>query len=136
MNRAAAKHRNRRHGNRPPDDRRGDAGVYVGLLMVGAMAVGLWYLLSPTTWTHGLIGYMLALAVLVNLYTWQVFRGRHLANWQKALARLPLRFAGFGTRGGKPLEAAHGQESARTMLLVSIAASVVIVGGLSLWLIR
>jgi hypothetical protein len=135
MTKAVTKRRPRKAPEHPADARRSDAGEYIGLVMIGAAVTVAWYLISPATWMHGLIGYVIALAVLVNLYAWQVYGGKHLAGWQKGLARLPLRFAGYGTKGGKPVEAAHGQPAARMMLLVSIAASVVIVAGLSIWLI-
>ena len=50
-----------------------------------------------------------------------------MPHWRQALARLPLRVVGYGRRGGKPLEAARGHVEAKTMLLVSIATSVVII---------
>ncbi len=79
-----------------------DGAVYIGLVMIGVFAMVLWYLVFEETWTHGLIGYVIAVAVLVNLYTWRVTQGRRLANWQQSLARLPLRWVGYGT--GRQLE--------------------------------
>jgi hypothetical protein len=58
-----------------------------------------------------------------------------MANWQRALARLPLRFAGFGTKGGKPLEGAHNASQARSMIIVSIIVSLAIIVGLAFLLI-
>jgi hypothetical protein len=105
--------------------------------MIGVFAIALWALFAQGTgtWKQGLIGYVIAMAILVNLFTFQAVRGRHLAGWQQSLARLPLRWVGYGTRGGKPLEAAKGSPSARAMLAVSLATSVVIVLLLSMWLI-
>ena len=108
---------------RPPPDR----AVYIGLVMIGVFAIALWYLVSPETWTHGLIGYVIAMAVLVNLYAWRVTQGRRLAGWQQSLARLPLRWVGYGTPDGRPLEAAKASARARAMLAVSVAASVVVI---------
>jgi len=103
--------------------------------MIGAFGIWLFTIVSDTAWTHGLLGYVIAVALLVNLYTWRVCAGKSLAGWQRSLARLPLRFVGYGTRGGKPLEAAHGSDRAMVMLFVSIAASAVAIVGLTLLLI-
>ncbi len=112
-----------------------DGGVYIGVIMIGAFGIWLFTIVSDSAWTHGLLGYVIAVAFLVNLYTWRVCAGKPLAGWQRSLARLPLRFVGYGTRGGKPLEAAHGADRARAMLFVSIAASAVAIVGLTLLLI-
>ncbi len=117
-------------GQSPPD-----GAVYIGLVMIGVFAMVLWYLVFEETWTHGLIGYVIAVAVLVNLYTWRVTQGRRLANWQQSLARLPLRWVGYGIPGGRPLEAAKASARARAMLAVSVATSVVMIVLLTLLLI-
>ncbi len=115
-----------------------DGGVYIGLVMIGVFGIGLFSILSSENadaWKQGVLGYVIAVAFLVNLYTWRVCAGKTLAGWQQSLARLPLRCAGFGTRGGKPLAAAHGSDRAKMMLFVSIATSAVVIVGLTLWLI-
>ena len=43
---------------------------------------------------------------------------------------------GYGTKGGKPLAAAHGSDRAKMMLFVSIAFSFVAILGITLLLIR
>ncbi len=123
-------------GGRDPDrPRTPDGAIYIGLLMIGSFAVLLGFLFTEGKhWREVGLGYLIAIAYLVNLYTFRAYRGTTLAGWQAALARLPLRCVGYGTRGGRPLEAAKGQENARTMLLVSIATSVVVIAGLSFWL--
>ena len=93
----------------------------------GVFAVALWYLVSRETWRHGLVGYLIAIAFLVNYYAWRASSGHHLLPWQQALARLPLRWVGYGTKAGKPLDAARGSPRARTMVLVSIATSTVLI---------
>ena len=113
-----------------------DGGVYIGLAMIGVFGIGLFSILSAGSddaWKQGLVGYVIAVAFLVNLYTWRACAGKDLAGWQQSLARLPLRCAGFGTRGGKPLAAAHGSDRAKMMLFLSIATSAVIIAGLALW---
>ncbi len=121
----------------PPARRTNDAAIYGGFLLIGAFVTFQVALLSAgTLWREVALGYLMALAVLVNLYTWQAWQGKRLARWQQSLARLPLRFAGYGTRGGQPLEAAHGSRRAMMVLLVSIATSMVLIVGLTLLLIR
>ncbi|MCH8343616.1 MAG: hypothetical protein IH983_06485 [Planctomycetes bacterium] len=55
------------------------------------------------------------------------YQGRRLAGWQQSLARLPLRWAGYGTKEGRPLEAARGSPRAKIVLLLSIATSILII---------
>jgi hypothetical protein len=115
-----------------------DGGVYIGILMIGAF--GIWLITifvdSPDAWKQGLIGYVIAVGFLVNFSTWQVCAGKTIAGWKQSLARLPLRCVGYGTKGGKPLAAAHGSDRAKMMLYVSIAFSFVAVLGITLLLIR
>ena len=115
-----------------------DGGVYIGILMIGAFGIWLFTIVSDSAdaWKHGLLGYIIAVAFLVNFSTWQVCAGRTIVGWKQSLARLPLRCVGYGTRGGKPLAAAHGSDRAKMMLFVSIATSFVVVLGLTLLLIR
>ncbi len=133
-----SKHPHREKAKAAPPQRAPDGAIYTGLVMIGIFAIALWALFAQGigTWKQGLIGYVIAMALLINIFTFQACRGRHLAGWQQSLARLPLRWVGFGTRQGKPLEAAHGSPRAKAMLAVSIAASVLLVALLSFWLIR
>ena len=112
-----------------------DGGVYIGILMIGAF--GVWLIAIATgDWKQGLLGYIVAVAFLVNLSAWQVCGGKTIVGWKQSLARLPLRCVGYGTRGGKPLAAAHGSDRAKMMLFVSIATSFVAVLALTLLLFR
>ena len=115
-----------------------DGGVYIGILMIGAFGIWLFTILSDSTdaWKHGLLGYVIAVAFLVNYSAWQVCAGTAIVGWRQSLARLPLRCVGYGTRGGKPLAAAHGSDRAKMMLFVSIATSFMVVLALTLLLIR
>jgi len=115
-----------------------DGGVYIGILMIGAFGIWLFTILSDSTdaWKHGLLGYVIAVAFLVNYSAWQVCAGTAIVGWRQSLARLPLRCVGYGTRGGKPLAAAHGSDRAKMMLFVSIATSFVAVLALTFLLIR
>ncbi len=111
-----------------------DGGVYIAFVLGGAFAMVLWSIADPDSWKSGLIGYVIALSLLVNLYRWRAYLGRHLSGWQQALARLPLRCVGFGTKGGRPIEAAHGAPSVQMILFVSLAASAMTILLLS-WLL-
>jgi len=115
-----------------------DGGVYIGLLMIGAFGIWLFAIASDSAdaWKHGLLGYIIAVAFLVNYFAWQVCAGNAIVGWKQSLARLPLRCVGYGTRGGKPLAAAHGSDRAKMMLFVSIATSFVAVLALTFLLIR
>ncbi len=108
--------------------RRGsDLAIYGGLLLIGVFATFLSALVSWEHWQQVALGYLIAMTLLVNFYAWQACRGRRLAGWQQSLARLALRWSGFGTARGRPLEAAKGSNRAKMMLMVSIATSVVLI---------
>lgn len=113
-----------------------DLAIYGGFLLIGVFVTFLSYLLSPDHWSQVALGYLIAMAFLVNFYAWQACRGQRLVGWQQSLARLALRWSGFGTARGRPLEAAKGSNRAKMMLMVTIATSVVIIVGLTLLLIR
>ena len=115
-----------------------DGGVYIGIVMIGAFGIWLFTIISDSTdaWKHGLLGYIIAVAFLVNYSAWQVCAGNAIVGWKQSLARLPLRCVGYGTRGGKPLAAAHGSDRAKMMLFVSIATTFVVVLALTLLLFR
>ena len=113
-----------------------DGAVYIGIVMIGVFALALWYLVSRETVRHGVVGYVIAITALVNLYTFRACTGRPLLAWQRSLAKLPLRFAGYGTRSGKPIEAANGSTRARMMLLMSVAGSAILIVGVTLLLIQ
>lgn len=104
-----------------------DLAIYGGFLLIGVFVTFLSYLLSPDHWSQVALGYLIAMAFLVNFYAWQACRGQRLVGWQQSLARLALRWSGFGTAHGRPLEAAKGSNRAKMMLMVSIATSVVLI---------
>lgn len=137
MSKAHPKPHHRQVARKPPPTNL-DGGVYIGILMIGGFGIWLFSILSggDDAWKQGLIGYVIAVGFLVNFYAWQVCAGKTIAGWKQSLARLPLRCAGYGTRSGKPLAAAHGSDRAKMMLYVSIAFSFVAVLGISFLLIR
>ena len=106
--------------------------VYAALVLVGGFIAFLaWLANFGVSWGEITLGYCAALAVLMNLYAVQAYMGKNLAGWQQALARLPLRFAGYGRTGDKPLEAAHSSDRAKAAIFISIAISVLVLLGLS-----
>ncbi len=113
----------RRDGSRKAPDRT----IYLGLALIGAFALAIGFLISPDNFRTTIVGFLIAAFGLVNFYSWRAFLGASQANWQNALARIPLRFAGYGVRGGKPVEAAAGAADARSVLLVFLAVSIIIV---------
>jgi hypothetical protein len=121
--------------SRPTKDRT----IYAGLALIGFFAVAFGWLLFPDSGSlpAGITAviYVAIIAYLVNIHTWHVYRGRHLGNLSQSLARIPLRFVGYGTKEGKPLEAAHDHAEARNALLMSVLVSLLIVAVLALLLI-
>lgn len=103
--------------------------------MIGVFALVIGFLISPDNFRTTLVGFLIAAFGLINVYAWRAFLGSTQANWQNALARIPLRFAGYGVKGGKPVEAAAGASDARSALLVFLAVSVVVVVVASVFLI-
>jgi hypothetical protein len=138
MSKARPKTGARKQAARAPTRRRGapDGAVYIGLIMIGAFGIWLWTIVAPgpDAWKHALLVYVILVLALINLYTWRVYFGARLANWQQSLARLSLRWAGYGTRGGRPLAAAHGSRPAGIMLMLTMATSVAIIVVLA-WLL-
>lgn len=119
--------------SKPRRNSTADGGVYIGIAMIGVFGIWVWMVAAPgaSSWKHGLLGYVIAVLVLINLYSWRVYLGKHLAGWQQSLARLILRWAGYGTPTGRPLAAAHGSARAKMVLLVGLSTSALIVAGLS-----
>jgi hypothetical protein len=118
------------HGKTRP--RSTDRAIYIGLIMIGAFVVGLGFpLTSGRYWREMGWAYLALMALLINVYAFRAYLGAELAPFQKSLARLPLRCVGYGTRGGKPIEAAHNQPDARRALAGSLALSLLILGVLA-----
>lgn len=131
---AVRKKRKPQAGSKPRIDQRAvDRGVYGTIVLVGGFGLFLWWLVADDTLPHAFVGLVLAILALINFYTWQACRGRHLAAWQRTFAGIPLRFVGFGTRKGKPIDAAHDRDEAKMALYISIAASVIVFLAIS-WL--
>ncbi len=111
-----------------------DRTIYIGLLAIGGFIILLAGLLTEGRyWKEFALAYALVMVWLINYYTLRVYFGKHMANWKLALARIPLHFVGYGTKEGKPVDAAHGRPDARRMVIISIVVSLVIVAGLWWW---
>jgi hypothetical protein len=100
-----------------------DGAVFIGLAMIGLFGVALGAVGMRIPWQHSTLGFLTAVIFLANLYGWRACRGHALPAWGRALARLPLRFAGFGVRGERPLTAAKGDPRARLAMLVASVVS-------------
>ncbi len=129
------KPRKQSSGNASPRRVTKDRSIYLGLAFIGVILVLLVWLFTDGHWREMTLGYLFAIAWLTNLYAFNAYAGKSLAQWQQALARLPLRCAGYGSKHGKPLEAAHRASSALRMIWTSIVISIVVLAGLVLLLL-
>jgi protein-S-isoprenylcysteine O-methyltransferase Ste14 len=111
---------------------------YLGFALIGAFAVVLVLLVTQSGLraAETAVGFVAAMLALVHLYGFKAYRGAELDPWQQSLARLPLRWAGFGNRNGRPLQAAKGSPEARNVLLLSLVLSVAIVIALAAAVVR
>jgi hypothetical protein len=133
---AKSQRKKRSPGRKPTGPTTSDLSIYIGLLMIGgAIVLGAYLLTTGAYWREVALGYLALMAFFINLYALGAYHGKRMANWQQALARLPLRFVGYGTRHGKPLAAAHNAAAARKMIGISMVASVIILIGLAFLLI-
>ena len=128
-----SKQRRKKRGGPPqikPTAPANDRTIYAGLIIIGLFFVLLAGLASSGHFKEYTILYVVLLAWFVNFYAARVYLGAHMANWKQAMARLPLRFVGYGTKKGKPLDAAHGHKEVRNALVLSIVISIAIIVGL------
>lgn len=138
MSKTASRQRKKGGGSTRTQARARDRTIYLGLLIIGAAIVAAAFLLDTERVgfaRYATLAYLAAMAWLTNLYAIRALRGRPLARWQQALARLPLRCVGYGSRGGKPLEAAHDSPAAKKMIGLSILCSVVLLALLAVALL-
>ena len=136
MSHSSTRSQQRRKPAQAARSRASDGAIYIALIMIGAFAVFLAVVLTSQPWQHFAVGYVIALLALTNLFGWQAWAGKHLAEWQQALAKVPLRFAGYGSKGGRPLEAAHGSAAARSALFIFLALSVAIIAAATFLIAR
>jgi hypothetical protein len=104
----------------------GDGAVYFLFVTLGVCIGFFAWLIAGGSAVPWVVGYVLAVLWLLNMSVVKAYRGGSMAPWQKSLARLPLRPAGFGVRGGKPVEAAHGEPVVRTALITTACVSLAI----------
>ena len=139
MNRTSARRRRKRsHAPKAPAIQPiKDRTVYWGLAVVG-LFIGLlsWLFTDARYWGVVVLVYVIVVAYFINLYAFRAYRGQHLDHWQQCLARVPLRFVGYGSKEGKPLEAAHDHPETRTALIASLFASLAILAGLGFIVFR
>jgi hypothetical protein len=115
------------------DPKRGatDRAIYISIVIVGLAVTGLGFLITTGAyWEEFAIGYVTLVAIAINVSAWNAYRGRRLALFQRALARVPLRPAGFGAKGGRSLAAAQGDSRASSAIVISVILSAAIVAAL------
>lgn len=136
MTAAGRKHRKLHkpaHGT--PAPRSNDKAVYGAFVIVGVFIAFLLWLMFPNMWKPITLGYIAAIAFLINSYAISAYQGKHLAGWKQALARIPLRPVGFGRKGAKPLEAAHNAPQAKSAIVLSVVITLLVIAGLTFLLL-
>lgn len=113
---------------RHAQERSNDKAVYITIIMVGLFLLGIGFL-ATEHWPWWIVGMIGAVLAMINYFAWRIVIGHKLQQWQRSLAKVPLRFVGYGIRGGKPLDAAKGEDPAKMALYVTAALSVLIVLG-------
>lgn len=113
-----------------------DRAVYLGMLIVGFFFVMLGWLFAPEYWGLFALGYLALMAYLINFSVLDVYRGKHLANWRQSLARIPLRTVGYGTKEGRPLDAAHDHPETFRALTWSLIISLIVLAAATLVIAR
>jgi hypothetical protein len=73
---------------------------------------------------------------VINISGWRIYLGQHISDWKQSLGKLPLLPAGYGSKSGKALEAAHGQPAVRTSLIIAAIVSLAILALLAVVLLR
>lgn len=136
---SAHRHQRARHGTQRPKPAvkpMSDRAVYVGIIIVGLFVVMIgWLFTDGVYWRQTLLGYTLLMILSINFAGWDVCRGRRLPDWKHSLAKIPLRFAGFGTAAGKPLDAAHHQPAAKAAMFRFGIISIVLSAALTVLLL-
>lgn len=123
MSKSSKAHDRRSAKRSRPTQRLADGGVYIVIVMFGAFGLLLWSV-AGQDWHHGLLGYLVAVALLVNVAAIRAYLGHDLSWFQRALAHLPLRCVGYGTRKGRPIQQARGAANALRIIVVSVLFSV------------
>ena len=109
----------------------------MGVVVVGFFAVTLASLfMGMEYWPVLTLAYLAMIAYIITYDVWQVYRGKHLANWHQAMAKIPLRFVGYGTKEGKPLEAAHDHPEVFKALTIFAVSTLVVIAVLAFFAIR
>lgn len=136
MTRTADRSKSKKHSNRPASPKVNDVGMLGGIVLIGIFVALLGMFSGPGNVTRFIYFYALLVIALINLSVWQmVLRGR-VAPILKPLARLPLRFVGFGLPKTRPLEAAKGEPAARQAAIVTTVVSLIVIVGAALFVFR
>lgn len=128
---AAHRHQRSPHGEHKPKPVSApipDRTVYFLAILIGGFGVVIACLLTSERYMlHLAFGYIALVLYTINLEGWMAYRAKPRSDWRRVLAKLPLMPVGFGTKGGKPLDAAHGQPAVRKALIVFGLISVVLI---------
>lgn len=120
-----------------PQRKTSERAIYMGAVIVGFFAVMLASLfMGLEYWPVLSVAYLALIAYIIAFGAWQVYRGKHLAHWHQAMAKLPLRFVGYGTKEGRPLDAAHDHPEVFKALSIFVIVSLIILAGLGYWAVR
>lgn len=140
---AAHRHQHHRHGERRPKPARqpiSDRVVYLLAVLIGFFSVIIAGLLTADAarnyWPYFTLFYLALLLYGINTAGWRIYAAKHIPDWQQSLAKLPLTLAGYGSRSGKALEAAHGQAAVRKTLILFGIGSVIVFAAVTLLLMR
>jgi len=134
--RTGKSHRRKSPSRKTEEPRTSDLSRYIVFIMIGLAVTALGWLLDHSYWRAFAYGYLVLLAYQMNLCAYQAYRGKTMPQWQQSLARLPLRFGGYGRRRGKPVSAAHHARRAMTTIWISLVVSVLLLALLGWFWVR
>jgi hypothetical protein len=136
MSKSSQQNRKRKKTNspqkKPPERTISDRSFYLGFMFIGAFLIGLVWLATGGHWKEPLLAYCLLLCLMTVSYAYRACRGEHLPPWRQSLAKLILRWAGYGTKDGKPIDAAHDAPAAKKAVGFGAVACLVVLAGLTL----
>ena len=131
---AAHRHQHSPHGEHKPKPVAApvpDRTVWFLAALIGGFGVVIACLITSERYMlHLAFGYIALLLYTINLEGWMVYLAKPRSDWRRVLAKLPLMPVGYGTKGDKPLEAAHGQPAVRKALIIFGLISVALVAAM------
>ena len=115
-----------------------DRAIYLSALVVGLFVILVGSLLvgEGQYWQYFVLGYLALLLYVINMAGWRIYQAKHIAGWRQSLGKLPLITAGYGSKSGKALEAAHGQPAVRKAMIICGLVSIAVLALLAVVLLR